>query len=89
MKKYFPSEEWERDFENYTSEIKAISEYTGLNFKEINNLAYAEYMLYRRDAWLHNLKQDEKGKEFLKTIWRLQQVTADEEAIKKFNERRR
>ncbi|KMT21598.1 hypothetical protein [Clostridium cylindrosporum] len=88
LEKYFPSEEWENNIFCSTGELKAISDYTGLNFKEIESLTYVEYLLFKKDAWVFNLKQSENGQEFLKTLYRLRQTKADINAIRKFNERR-
>ncbi len=82
-------EEWEFLFTLSTSEIKSISNYTGLNFKDVLNLGMSEYLIYKKEAWIYNLKQSEEGKEFLKTLWRLQQTKADTKAIRAFEERRR
>ncbi|NFI46627.1 hypothetical protein FDA77_00850 [Clostridium botulinum] len=86
IKKYFHSEEWEQFFKSETAEIKVISEYCGLNFKEVLDLQYSDYLLYRKDSWLYNLKQNEQGREFLETLWRLQQTKADYQAIKNFKQ---
>ncbi|MGG7077383.1 hypothetical protein [Clostridium sardiniense] len=64
--------------------MKAISEYTGLNFNEIHNLPYSLFLLYRKDAWLSGLKGTERGQEFLETLWGLTQTKADYEAINNF-----
>ncbi|MBE6055839.1 MAG: hypothetical protein E7217_02885 [Clostridium sp.] len=87
--KYFPSEEWEYFFTLYTSEIKRISNYTGLNFKEVQQLGISEYMLYNKESWIQSFNSYEEGREFLKTLWRLQQTKADTKAIRNFQERRR
>ncbi|MBY0755022.1 hypothetical protein K5V21_06080 [Clostridium sardiniense] len=84
VNKYFPSEKWEEQYYCETADIKAVSEYTGLNFNEIYNLPYSLFLLYRKDAWLSGLKGTEKGQEFLETLWGLTQTKADYEAIGKF-----
>ncbi|MGL4452172.1 MAG: hypothetical protein ACRCX8_19555 [Sarcina sp.] len=66
-------------FPIFTYEKKQISEYTGLNFLEIDNLAYWQYRLYRRDGWIAKQMESEQGREFLKDLKRLQQTNADEE----------
>lgn len=81
-------EEWEHLFSLSTSEVKNISNYTGLNFTKVLNLGMSEYLLYKKESWIYNLKQTEEGREFLKTLWRLQQTKADTKAIRVFNERR-
>lgn len=87
LDKYFPTEQWEREYESATAELKSISEYTGLSFKEVLDLPYSLFLLYRKDAWFYGLKQDEEGREFLKNLWRLQQTKADEKAVRRFIER--
>ncbi|KGJ48074.1 hypothetical protein KD33_16760 [Clostridium sp. NCR] len=85
--KYFPSEEWEKEYVNVTSDIKSISEYTGLNFNEIYQLPYSLFLLYRKESWIYGLKQSDKGREFLEILWGLTQTKADYKKIKSFNER--
>jgi len=75
------------ELEVSTAELSNIKEYTGLTFGQIIDLPIGELLLYRRDAWVSRMKSSERGREFLKTLWRLQQTEADEEAIKRFNER--
>lgn len=74
---------------NLTSNLKSISEYTGLNFNEIFNLPYSFFLLYAKESWLYSLKQDEKGREFLKTLWELKQTNVDMKAVSKFKAIRR
>lgn len=85
--KYFDTEQWESQYDTSTSEIKAISDYSGLTFNEVLNLPLSLFLLYRRDAWIFNNMQSEKGKEFLKALWRLRQTEPDYEAIHRFQER--
>lgn len=86
--KYFKVEKWQKETQINTGELKAISDFTGLSFKEIEDLTYYEYCLYRRDAWVFLLNQSEEGREFLKTTWRLTQTKADLQAVRDFNQRR-
>ncbi len=71
-----------------TSEVKSISDYTGLTFKEVMDLGVSEYLLYRKESWIANLNKTENGRELLKTLWRLQQTKADTTAIRQFNNRK-
>ena len=84
--KYFDVEEWEGDYDCSTYEVKAISDYTGLNFDEVLELPISLYLLYKKEAWLHNNLRTEAGRKFLKDIWRLQQTEPDYEAIHRFQE---
>lgn len=88
MKKYFPSEEWESYYESELGEVKAIHDFTGIAFREIPDLPYSEYLLYRKESWLYGLKQSDKGREFLKSLWRLNQTKADVKAIREFTHRK-
>lgn len=82
-------EEWERQFDISTGELKAISDYAGLSILEVLDLPYSFFLLLRKDAWTNTLRQSEQGQEFLKTLWRLQQTKADTKAIRNFKERRK
>lgn len=82
-------EQWEDDYNITTSSYSRISKYTGLNFLQIDNLPYNEYLLYNRDSWIDSFNKTEEGREFLKTLWRLKQTKPDIEAIREFNNERR
>jgi len=45
--------------------------------------------LYRKEAWLHELKHSESGREILKTLWRLQQTEANTDSIRQFEKIRK
>ena len=87
--KYFPTENWERAYSLKTGIIKRISQYTGLNFREVLELPYSFYLLLNRESWIASYQSSEAGREILKNLWRLQQTEADEVAIHKFAEGRR
>ena len=70
--------------QSYTSTFKNISDYTGLNFKEIEELDYIEYLVYRRDAWLYNMKQSEKGREILQDLHRLNYTMPSKQTMQMF-----
>ena len=76
INKYFGSNN--QPFQIKTYDNKMICEYTGLNFKELDNIEFYKYKLYRRDAWLYKQGQSEQGQEFLKDLKRFQQTKADE-----------
>lgn len=54
-----------------------VAEYTGLNFHEVQRLNYIEYLTYRRDAFIHWLNGSEKGQEYLRNAWRMEQTEPD------------
>lgn len=59
-----------------------VADYTGLNFREIGQLNYLQYLVWRRDAWIHMLSRTEKGQEYLDEAWRLEQTKADRAALR-------
>ena len=61
---------------------RLVSEYTGLNFLEIEKLNYLTYLTWRRDAFIHKMNQTEKGQEYLDNAWRMEQTEPDREALR-------
>ncbi|WP_224383604.1 hypothetical protein [Clostridium perfringens] len=55
-----------------------------MNFNEIYNLPYSLFLLYKKESWIYGLKQFEKGREFLKTLWELEQTETDKKAVEKY-----
>ncbi|MGL4730325.1 MAG: hypothetical protein ACRCW0_01920 [Clostridium sp.] len=86
--KYVKVEKWQEHYILCTSELRRISKYTMLNFNEVLELPYSMYLLYRKESWIDSWNQTEEGKEFLKTLWRLQQTKADIKAIRQFQQRK-
>ena len=82
--KYFPTENWERAYSLKTGIIKRISQYTGLNFREVLELPYSFFLLLNRESWIASYQSSKDGRKILKNLWRLQQTEADEDAIHKF-----
>lgn len=60
-----------------------VSEYTGLNFREVGELNYIEFLQYRRDAFIAMLSRTEKGQEYLDNAWRMEQTAPDRAALRK------
>ena len=60
-----------------------MSEYTGLNFHQVGQLNYIEYLTYRRDAFIYRLNQTEKGQEYLDNAWRCEQTEPDRAALRR------
>lgn len=58
-----------------------------MNFHEILDLPYAYYLLLNRESWIESWMQTEDGREFLKTVWRLQRTEPDMEAVHRFQNR--
>lgn len=48
---------------------------------------YIDYLVFRRDAFIHKLSQSEKGEEYLNNAYRLEQTKPDRDSLrKKFGE---
>ena len=60
-----------------------MAEYTGLNFLQIEQLDYIEYLTYRRDAFITRLNQSEAGQEYLRNAWRMEQTEPDRAALRR------
>lgn len=59
-----------------------MAAYTGLNFHQVGELDFVQYLSYRRDAYIYYLEQTEDGREYLDNAWRMEQVKPDREAIR-------
>lgn len=44
---------------------------------------WIDYLQYRRDAFISEMSQSEKGQKYLDNAWRLEQTTPDREALRK------
>lgn len=60
-----------------------VSVYTGLNFLQIQQLNYIEFLQYRRDAFINWLSSSEKGQEYLDNAWRMEQTEPDRAALRR------
>jgi hypothetical protein len=66
-----------------THEERLVSEHTGFNFREINELCVFEYWLYLRDAVIYRYSETESGREYLDKCWTLEQTEPDRQALRK------
>lgn len=81
---YYPLEE---DDSGHKYEISSfwenmVSRYTGLNFLEIEELDYIDYLRYRRDSFIYFLNQTEEGREYLDNAYRLEQTAPDRKGLR-------
>ena len=54
-----------------------------MNFRQIQQLNYIEYLQYRRDAFIHMLNGSEEGREYLRNAWRMEQTEPDRAALRR------
>lgn len=60
-----------------------VAEYAGLSLLEVGELDYIQYLIWRRDAFIHKLSQSEAGQEYLDNAWRMEQTEPDRAALRK------
>jgi hypothetical protein len=60
-----------------------VADYTGLSFFEVAQLDYLQYLIWRRDAYIHMLSRTEAGQEYLDNAWRMEQTKADRAALRR------
>lgn len=54
-----------------------MADYTGLNFFEVGELNYVQYLIWRRDAYIQMLSRTEEGQKYLDKCWRMEQTAPD------------
>ena len=54
-----------------------VSSYTGLNFIEIGQLNYVDFLRYRHDAFIQRCASTKEGRDFLHECWRMEQTKPD------------
>ena len=59
-----------------------MSDYTGLSFLEVAELDYLQYLIWRRDAYIHVLSQSKEGQEYLKNAYRMEQTKPDRKRLR-------
>lgn len=60
-----------------------MSEYTGLNFHEVRQLEYIQFLTWRRDAFIWHMSRTEEGEKYLDNAWRMEQTEPDRVALRK------
>ena len=78
LPRYAPSDgAGDHYFYNLSWAREMVAEYTGLNFLQVGELNYIQFLLWRRDAFIHRMEQSEAGREYLRNAWRMTQTKAD------------
>lgn len=50
---------------------------------QVEELDYIDYLIYRRDAFIHRMSQTEDGEKYLNNAWRLEQTKPDRDGLRK------
>ena len=59
-----------------------MAEYTGLTLIQVGELDYLQYLIWRRDAFIHMLSRTEAGQEYLDNAWRMEQTKPDRAGLR-------
>lgn len=62
-------------------------EYSGLNFHEIDQLLYEEFLLYRRDAYIYRLQRTEEGRKYLQNCFLYEKTEPDRASLWKLKQK--
>lgn len=54
-----------------------VAEYAGISLPAVRELDYIQYLVWRRDAYIHMLSRTEAGQEYLDNAWRMEQTKPD------------
>ena len=57
-------------------------DYTGFNFKDIEELELFEFWLYLRDATIYKYRQSEEGIKYLDKCWMFEQTKPDRKSLR-------
>lgn len=59
-----------------------MADYAGISLFDVDELDYCDYLILRRDAFIHTLNQTEEGREYLDNAYRLSQTKQDRKSMK-------
>lgn len=57
-------------------------DYTGLNLWEVQELDLDIYLFLVREAFIYNMSQTEKGREYLENCWRMTQTKPERQRLR-------
>lgn len=69
-------------YETYTYWEKLVAEYGNMPITEVYELNYVDYLILRREAFIYNLSQSEKGKDMLEAAYCLEQSEPDRNTLR-------
>lgn len=62
---------------------KRVSEYLKISMLDVEELEYFEYLFFLREAFIYNCSQTDKGREYLRNAYRLEQTKPEKEKLRK------
>lgn len=60
-----------------------MAEYAGLSLLQVHELDYYDYLVLRRDAFIHRYSQTEAGLEYLDNAYRMELTKPDRAGLRK------
>lgn len=83
----YPEEEDKIYYTNETQLEKIVADYTGLNFREIEDLNICDFWLFIRNAVIYSNNKTKEGREYLEKCWILSQDKPDRAGIHELKEK--
>ena len=77
---YYPAEDSKDTvkYDRYTVSDKLVADYANMDIYKINDISILDYWCLERDAFIFQLSQTEKGREYLNNAYRITCTEADE-----------
>ena len=83
MLPYYPMEDnGAFHWEIYSYSNKMISDYCNIPITKVKALPLDEWLMYRRDSFIFNCEQSEKGRRYLKNAYLMTQTKPDIKRLK-------
>ena len=60
-----------------------MADYARMSIPEVQDLNFIQYLIWRRDAFIHRLSQTEEGQKYLDNAWRMEQTDPDRVKLRK------
>lgn len=80
---YYPLEDSEgHKYEIDTYWEHVVAKYTNLSILEVQELDYIDYLVLRRDAFIYQMQQTDKGREYLDKAYYLEQTKPDKASLR-------
>ena len=70
-------------YERLTLPEKVVSDYANMPLPDVYQLNYVDYLILRREAFIHNLSQTKKGREMLEEAYCMEQTQPDRGGLRK------
>ena len=80
---YYPEEDGGKaHYSNNSYYRKVVSDYTGLNFNELDDIGILDYWGYLHDAVVWNCQKSEAGREYLNNAYCYSQTEPDRVSLR-------